>query len=190
MAQDDLDIERLATYDGGLGEGSEETVAYDSATQRLFVTNSDAQSVDIVDISDPSQPQKITAIDTSVHGSPTQVAVKDGIVAVAIDVEGGDGLVGFYDAGGNFLHSVTVGNLPDHLVFTPDGMTLLVANEGEDTGDAANNPLGTVSVIDLSNGLAQATVQTADFTAFDGMAEALREAGVRLFPDTPVSQDL
>ena len=190
VAQDDLDIERLATYDGGLGEGSEETVAYDSATQRLFVTNSDAQSVDIVDISDPSQPQKITAIDTSVHGSPTQVAVKDGIVAVAIDVEGGDGLVGFYDAGGNFLHSVTVGNLPDHLVFTPDGMTLLVANEGEDTGDAANNPLGTVSVIDLSNGLAQATVQTADFTAFDGMAEALREAGVRLFPDTPVSQDL
>ncbi|MPZ11262.1 MAG: hypothetical protein GEU89_13795 [Kiloniellaceae bacterium] len=190
VASDDLEIEKLATYDGGLGEGSEETVAYDSATQRLFITNSDAQSVDIVDISDPAQPQKIGSIDTSANGSPTQVAVKDGIVAVAIDVEDSDGVVAFYDADGSFLHSVTVGNLPDHLVFTPDGMKLLVANEGEDTGDPANNPLGSVSIIDLSSGLALATVQTADFTAFDGMEDALREAGVRIFPGESVSEDV
>ncbi|MEQ9609808.1 MAG: choice-of-anchor I family protein, partial [Kiloniellaceae bacterium] len=190
VAQDDLEIERLQTYDSGLGEGSAETVAYDSASQRLFITNSDAESVDIVDISDPTQPQKVGSIDVSASGSPTQVAVKDGIVAVAIDVEDSDGLVAFYDASGNFLHSVTVGNLPDHLVFTPDGMKLLVANEGEYTGDPANNPLGTVSIIDLSGGLTQATVQTADFTAFDGMEDALREAGVRLFPGESVSEDV
>ena len=190
VAQDDLDIEKVVTYDSGLGEDSAETVAHDSVSQRLFITNSDDGSVDIVDISDPAQPSKVGSIDVSASGTPTQVAVKDGIVAVAIDVEGADGVVAFYDAGGNLLHSVTVGNLPDHIAFTPDGMKLLVANEGEDTGNPADNPLGSVSIIDISSGVQQATVQTVDFTAFDSMAEELRAEGVRLFPGATVSEDL
>lgn len=186
VANDDLDIVKLATYDGGLGEGSAETVGYDSVSERLFVTNAGDGSVHIIDISDPSQPNKIGEIDVSALGSPTQVAVANGFVAVAIaadsDPAPADGTVAFFDADGNLLGSVTVGNLPDHIAFTPDGLKLLVANEGEWIDDQTENPLGSISIIDLTNGVAQATMQTVDFTAFDGLEDTLREAGVRVFP--------
>ncbi|MEM1425753.1 MAG: choice-of-anchor I family protein, partial [Cyanobacteria bacterium P01_H01_bin.130] len=44
---------------------------------------------------------------------------------------------------------------------------------------------------DLSNGLENATVATADFTAFNDQADALRASGVRIFgPNATVAQDL
>ena len=37
--------------------------------------------------------------------------------------------------------------------------------------------------------MANATVDTADFTAYDGQEAALRAEGVRIFPDVSFSQD-
>ncbi len=102
----------------------------------------------------------------------------------------GDGLVAFFDANGNIISTVDVGNLPDNLAFTPDGMKIVVANEGEAPDGSLFDPEGSVSIIDISNGVANATVQTVDFTGLDGMEQELREQGVRLFDGKSVSEDV
>jgi 2',3'-cyclic-nucleotide 2'-phosphodiesterase (5'-nucleotidase family) len=105
------------------------------------------------------------------------------------------GAVVFHDAATfAVLGSVTVGANPDNIVASPDGSTLLVANEGEPNSYGQANsvdPEGSVSIIDLAGGAAAATVRTATFTAFNGQADALKAAGVRLFgPGATVAQDL
>ena len=67
-----------------------------------------------------------------------------------------------------------------------------MANEGEP--DDGIDPEGSISIIDLSAGVGNATVATADFTGFNGQLAALQAAGVRIFGQdgTPesVAQDL
>jgi hypothetical protein len=180
---------KVAGFGPGV-EGGAEISAFDPATTRLFTTNAADNTVDRWDLSDPSSPQPLSAIDLSPCGAgPNSVAVANGIVAVAIeaDPKTDPGVVAFFNAGGAFLGQVTVGALPDMLAFAPDGSTLLVANEGEPSDDYTIDPEGSVSIIDLSAGVAAATVQTADFTAFNGGAPA----GVRIFgPGATVAQDL
>ena len=132
---------------------------------------------------------------------PNSVAVKNGIVAVAYAVQNATtnaqqtGQVSFYNAAdGAFLNSVAVGFLPDMLTFTLDGTKVLVANEGEPNsyGQAASfDPEGSVSVIDLAGGVANATVKNATFTSFNSQTDALKAAGVRITgPGSTVAQDV
>jgi hypothetical protein len=132
---------------------------------------------------------------------PNSVSVKNGILAAGFAVvttatnAQNPGQVTFYNSTtGAVLNSVTVGFLPDMITFTADGNKLLTANEGEPNsyGQATSfDPLGSVSIIDLSSGVGSATVQTLDFIAYNGQAAALKVAGVRLFgPGASVAQDL
>ena len=181
----------LGTFEtGAFDEGAAEINAYDPETQRLFVINANAVTVDILDLSDPSNPTQIDQIDATQYGAgANSVAVKNGILAIAIENEiaTDNGEVVFFDTDGGFLGEVEVGALPDMVTFTPDGKKVLVANEGEP--DDGIDPEGSISIIDLSNGVANATVDTADFTHFNGQEEALRAAGVRIFPGVPFAQD-
>ena len=134
---------------------------------------------------------------------PNSVAVHGGILAASYTVAtvlGATsnihhaGRVTFYDAAtGTVLNSVVVGSLPDMAVFTQDGKKLLTANEGEPSSYGQANsvdPEGSVSIIDLSNGVANATVQTANFQAYIGQEAALRAQGVRIFgPNANAAQD-
>jgi predicted extracellular nuclease/2',3'-cyclic-nucleotide 2'-phosphodiesterase (5'-nucleotidase family) len=190
-----VELSQIATFDSGLGEGSAEILAHDPVSQRLFVINAEQNSVDILDISDPGAPTKVGAIDVTIvdgqpTGGPNSVAVAGGIIAVALEAEQvtDPGRVGFYEANGTFIGSVSVGALPDMLVFTPDGEKLLVANEGE--ADNGVDPKGSISVIDLSNGIAGATVATAGFTAFDAQQAALEAMGLRIFDGEVLSDDV
>lgn len=190
-----IELSLLATFDSGLGEGAAEIVSYDADSQRLFVTNAETGTVDILDISDPEHPTKISSIDVNTvggteTGGPNSVAVANGIVAIAVEADEvtDPGLVAFYDANGNFLGSVTVGTLPDMVTFTPDGTKVLVANEGEPDGSV--DPKGSISIIDLSSGVTNATVTTLDFTAFDLQQAALEAAGVRIFDGKLLSDDV
>ncbi|MGE3160191.1 MAG: choice-of-anchor I family protein, partial [Xanthobacteraceae bacterium] len=198
-----IELSLLATFDSALGEGAAEIVAHDPQSQRLFVTNAESETVDILDISDPKNPTKVGSIDVSVvngtpTGGPNSVAVANGIIAVAVEAEDktDPGLVAFYDADGNFLGSVQVGALPDMLTFTPDGKKLLVANEGEPNFDDDELPIyagdakGSVSIIDLSDGVAAATVKNADFTKFDSKQAELEADGLRIFPGRLLSDDV
>jgi len=53
----------------------------------------------------------------------------------------------------------------------------------------ANDPAGSISAVDVTNGVAGATVTNLDFSAFDGREEELRARGVRIFPGKTFSQD-
>lgn len=182
------------TYSSGLfDEGAAEIAAYDRSSRRLFVTNASANSVDVLNIRNIRKPRLKFTIDLSPYGGGVNsVAVKDGIVALAVEAEvkQDPGSVVFFDVYGNYLSEVEAGALPDMVTFTPDGLKVLVANEGEPDDAYTNDPLGTVSIIDLSAGIANLTqddVTTVDFTGFDGEDVS----PVRIFgPGASVSQDL
>jgi Ca2+-binding RTX toxin-like protein len=175
---------------GVFDEGAAEISAYEPTTKRLFVVNGSSETIDVLDLSNPTNPTKLFAIDITPFGaSPNSVAVKNGIVAVAIEADPSTepGTVAFFDADGTPLNSVTVGALPDMLTFTPDGTKILVANEGE-PGDTSD-PQGSISIINLSGGVSNATVTTADFTDWNGKEEELRNLGVRIFPNKTTAED-
>ena len=191
-----IELSVLGTYESGIfDEGAAEIAAHDPATQRLFVTNADANSVDVLDISLPAAPSLLFTIDLAPYGGGVNsVAVDNGRVAVAeeADVKQDPGKVVFFDADGNHLADVEVGALPDMVTFTPNGRTLLVANEGEPNDDYSVDPEGSISIIRLPGNLAQLQqhhVRTADFSKYDQGWPV--PAGVRIFgPGASVAQDL
>jgi hypothetical protein len=185
---------------GAFAEGAAEIVAFDALSERVFVVNALAATVDVLDPSDPSAPTLIstidvTAADTRALGAANSVAVYDGVLAVAIeaDPKTDPGIVAFYRAATlELLAAVEVGALPDMLTFTHDGARVLVANEGEPNDAYDVDPEGTISVIEIGSGfVTPPTVTTLDFNAFDGDINSLRASGVRIFgPGASVSQDL
>jgi len=182
-----------------------EIPAFDPGSDRLFTVA--GSTIEILSVSNTGAltlAGSLTPGFTPPAGTnvvPNSVAVKNGIVAVAYAVVDATtkaqqtGRVSFYNAAdGTFLNSVAVGFLPDMLTFTPDGTKVLVANEGEPNSynqATSFDPEGSVSVIDLAGGVANATVQNASFTSFNSQINALKAAGVRITgPGSTVAQDL
>ena len=132
-----LELSVLGTFQAAgrpFDEGAAEIVAHDPETQRLFVINGATDQVDVLDCQDPSSLQLLFSIDLSPYGSsPTSVDVKDGLAAVSVvaPVKTDPGKVVFFDTDGDYLNDVTVGSLPDMVIFTPDGKRVLVAYEAE-----------------------------------------------------------
>jgi Ca2+-binding RTX toxin-like protein len=184
----------LGTYVSGLfNVGGAEIPAYDPKSQRAFVVNGGDKTIDILNLSDSTEIDRVLQIDVTQFGAnANSVDVKNNLVAVAIqNTDGlGSGKVAFFDTNGNFLSAVEVGVLPDMLVFTPDGKKVVVANEGEPQTNG--DPQGSVSIIDLSNGvnnLTQNNVANANFQAFVGQEDLLRARGVRIFPNKTIAED-
>ncbi|MBW0185116.1 MAG: choice-of-anchor I family protein [Hydrogenophaga sp.] len=192
-----LRLEKIGSYSTGQYEVSAaEIPAFDAASRRLFVVNAQLGAVDVLNLANPANPVKIGTLDATAvlaGASINSVAVFNGTVAVAIQapVKTDPGRMALYRASDlSLISSVTIGALPDMLTFTPDGTTVLVANEGEPSDDYQIDPEGSISVIDVRN-LAAPVVRTASFTAFNSQAAALRTAGVRIYgPGATVAQDL
>lgn len=190
----ELDVNYLASYLVDAG-GTAEITAYDPATQKLFVTTVGA--IEVLDFSDPENITSLGTIDITPFGSSVQsVAVRNGMLAAAISANDplNNGFVVLMDVDGNNPTILIVGSLPDMLTFSPDGTKLLVANEGQPSSDYTVDPEGSISVIDVTDGLgniSQADVTTLNFNAFDSQQAALEAAGVRVFgPGASVSQDM
>ncbi|OKH52150.1 hypothetical protein NIES2101_16075 [Calothrix sp. HK-06] len=194
----------LKKVGGATGTGAE-IPAFDPGSNRLFVVA--GSTVEIYSVSNTgalTAAGSLTPGFTAPAGSeiiPNSVAVKNGTVAVAYAIRNTTtgaqlpGQVAFFNAGNaSFLNSVEVGYLPDMLTFTPDGTKVLTANEGEPNSYGQGNsfdPEGSVSIINLANGVTNATVQTAGFTAFNSQIDTLRAAGVRIFGlNATVAQDV
>ncbi|MES2318527.1 MAG: choice-of-anchor I family protein [Pseudomonadota bacterium] len=191
-----LTLEKIGAYDGAM-LGAAEITAYDAASKRLFVVNGANGSVDVLDLSNPAAPKLAGTISVAAFGGGVNsVAVHDGLVALAVEakLKTSPGTVAFYNAADlKLLNMVTVGALPDMVTFTPDGKTLLVANEGEPNSyrlaDSVD-PEGSVSVITVNRGGAP-SVATADFKEFIGKEAALRSSGIRIFgPGANAAQDI
>ncbi|AFZ51430.1 choice-of-anchor I family protein [Dactylococcopsis salina] len=193
-----INLNPIGTFTTGVfDEGAAEIVAYDAGTERLFVINSNAVTVDILDVSDPTNPTLVSQIDATEFGDgANSLAVQDGVVAVAIEADtvDGNGQVVFFDTDGNVQNSVEVGILPDMVTFSPDGTKVLVANEGQPNEEYTVDPEGSVSIIDISGGvenLTQENVTNAGFTAFNDQQVALENRGLRIFgPNATVAQDV
>jgi hypothetical protein len=196
-----LVLTELGSYDhGDSARGGAEIAAYDAGSKRLFVVNNAGgrSTLDVLDLARPASPKLAQRIDVrALHGGgANSVASRNGVVALAIE-NGADrqapGWVVFLDPTGRVLGRVVAGAVPDMLTFTPDGRTVVVVNEGEPDESYAHDPEGSVSLVDLANGPARATVTTLGFTAFDanGPRHAELPPGVRVYgPGASVAQDL
>ncbi len=199
----------LASYatDSEFDSTGAEIVAYDDG--RMFIVNGDRAIIEVVDISDPANPEWLFDVSMDAYGDDiTSVAAYKGVLAATVPAgaEGTDeraqpGTLVFFDRNGTILRAVPVGSLPDMVTFTHNGAYALVANEGEPTADYDFDPVGSVSIIDVSlaarNNLTKPlpsnAVRTVSFEAFNvgGPRHAELPADIRIFgPGASVAQDI
>lgn len=180
--EDPATFSEIGSLDIG-GVGAAEISAFDPLTNRLFVVKNEAgvNKIEVIDFKDPSVMNSIGSIDITDLGAVNSVAVHDGKLAAAIeakDKQANGKVVVFKTGDYSKIAEVTVGALPDMIVFSPDGKYILTANEGEPSADYTNDPSGTVSIISVNNNYA---VTTIDFSSMAGQQAALTQKGFRIF---------
>jgi hypothetical protein len=186
---------------------SAEIVSYDECSDRLYVVNSQAATIDVLALdANTSAPSKSGIIDLSLAasaagieiGAANSVAAKQGLVAVAIEakVKQNPGLIALFRSDDlSLLAAYPTGALPDMVALSSDGETILSANEGEPSSDYANDPEGSVTIVDISQGYVEkAVVKQVSFSAFNEGKSRHNElnANVRTAgpTGTTVAQDL
>jgi len=177
-----LGLRPVATYHTGLfGQSAAEIAAFCPQTGRIFVVNARSASIDVLALPAGGALERVgqirVAADVPGIGAVNSVAVCGGTVAAAAEAvtTGDDGVVAFYDAASlGFAGAAVVGAGPDMLTFSPDGRLVLVANEGEPNADCTIDREGSVSVIDISQGVDRAVVDELDFR--DWNADGARAA--------------
>ena len=188
-------IKHISSYHTGIfNQSAAEITAYDPSTKHLFLVNAISANLIVLDISNVANPTLKSQIPLSNWGAvANSVSVFNGLVAVAVEAnpKTNNGNVVFFDANGNYLNHVQVGALPDMLTFSPNGRYVVVCNEGEPNNSYTIDPIGSISIIDLINGVSNPIVTNIDFTAFDGQENILRSQGIRIFgPNATASKDL
>lgn len=153
-------------------ESAAEIVDFDPTTNRVFVVNSQSGAIDVLDATLPGNPTLITSLNVAADvaaavagvaeadlGAANSVSVNGDRLAVAIeaDPKQDNGYIAFYNTDGTFVTAVEAGALPDMVVFTPDGNKVLAANEGEPNGDYSVDPEGSITIVDVSGGIAGLT---------------------------------
>jgi hypothetical protein len=195
-ATKELELLYKKSFDPSTTGSTCEIVVYDSSSKQLFATSAIENRFDIINFNNPLAPTTVKSISMDTYGGITSIAVKNGILAVASPSATTelDGKVVFFNLNGDFIKEVTVGNLPDMITFSPDGKLVLTANEGQPTVNYSVDPEGSISIIDISGGVAnlnQSNVTTLLFTQYNSQESTLMSAGVRKTQKTStLSQDL
>ena len=197
---------------GTIGLEGAEIVDWDEVNQQALVTSSGGlQVIDASDLSNLQVVATLSAEDLGFDSSDiTSVSLRNGVIAVSrpdptgfIDSPlgtpgtGGDAFTGagqvlFYDSTTlAFQGVVQVGALPDMLTWNDAGTHLLVANEGQSSGDenqpdASSNPVGSVSIITFNaTNPTASTVATLGFEDPSITFAALEAKGVRVNTNAP-----
>ena len=172
--------------------GGAEIVAYhDQRKIAAVITGGSSLSLVSYRKGDFSRPKLFKALE--LPGNAQSVAInEDGLIAVAVAAnDRNDGKIVFFqlnDNGATPKGSVVVGNLPDSISFTPDGNTLVSANEGEPnkfygTEDGVD-PEGSISVVRINaRKPGRSKVSTLDFSGYS--TDELRSKGVRISGENP-----
>jgi DNA-binding beta-propeller fold protein YncE len=181
--EDPAGFAEISSLDIG-GTGAAEITAYDPITQRLFVVNNDASGnkIDVIDFKNPAAlSAPIAAISITAFGAANSVAVSNGKLAVAIESSDkqAPGKVVVYNTNDyKEVKVITVGSLPDMVTYSPDGNFILTANEGEPNDAYANDPEGSISIINVRDNYAVTTLNLAGFASQEA---SLRAKGLRKF---------
>lgn len=198
------------TYQSGaeFASAAAEIVSYDRCSDKLYVVNAQAATVDVLSLSaTDSTPTKQGSIDLSAAAAAAQVEIgaansvsaRQGLVAVAIEGANkqADGLIALYRSDTlALLGTYPAGALPDMVNLSEDGRYILTANEGEPSGDYKNDPEGSITIVDLNKGFSadKAVVRQVGFKEFNHGASRAAElpADVRISgpAGTTVAQDL
>lgn len=192
-----LALNLLASFSNTVsGSNSAEIVSHDPTTQRLYIANSLGAKVDIINFINPSSPTLISSINITPYGNINSVAVRNGLVACAVENTNPQdtGKIVFFDKDGNFLKQVKAGAMPDMITFNHAGTRVITANEGEPNATYTNDPEGSITVVDISGGIAslsQANVTQIGFTAYNGQETTLKAQGIRIYggPSPTASRD-
>ena len=184
-----VDFQYKSTIQVG-GEASSEISAFDSVSKKLFVTNAETNVIAVFNIENLDAPIQETEISLNAYGAPNSVATYNGKLAIAVEaiVKQNSGKILVYDTVSlSLLNEYTVGALPDMVTFSKDGNLILAANEGEPNADYTVDPEGSVSIISLANN----TVTTLGFEAFNSQEETLESQGFRVFgPGANLAKDV
>lgn len=183
-----------------------EISAFDAATNRVFTVAGNAIEYYTLNsagaLSSPTAIPYGLSVPAGFTAIPNSVAIKNGILAFSFAIVNSTtnaqalGRVAFYNpATATYISDVTVGYLPDMIAFSPDGTKILSANEGEPNSygvvGTSFDPEGSVSIIDISAGIASASVTEATFTSFNSQLASLKASGVRIYgPGATVAQDI
>lgn len=205
-------LKYLGSYSVGKSSangGAAEIVKYNKDNKYLYVVTGLTDGVDIVDMSKIERGKensfsKVKKIDMNAmtssvnlsYGDVTSIDINTDSDLVTMCVQAAEynknGAVFFTDYDGNYISHYEVGNQPDMVTFTPDGKKVLVANEGEarEGYDSSNvDPEGSVSIIDISKGVKNATVTTADFVKYDNQISDLIKNNVLIKTGSKPSLD-
>ncbi|MGJ5641297.1 choice-of-anchor I family protein [Formosa sp. S-31] len=174
------------------GAAAAEITVFDVTTNKLFVVNNNKGSkVSVVNFEAPETMEVEQHLDFSSYGGVNSVAVKNGLLAVAVQAQDktDNGFVVLYDTANLNapLAEIGVGALPDMVTFSPDGKYIVTADEGEPNDDYSIDPLGTVSIIDT----AALTTTILDFSRFESQLQGLVANGFRVFgPGASLANDV
>ena len=197
ITPDSITLNYLGRYSANIfGASAAEIPAFDPVNQRIFIVNAQKGAVDVLNAADPANPellQELTVESITEGAVVNSITYKGGYLAVAVEAptKTDNGWVALFDATSlEMLGYEQVGAQPDMVTFTPDGEYVLTANEGEPSTDYQIDPVGSISILGVSEGQL-VDVRTAGFSAFNTQADTLRSAGVRIYgPDASVEQDL
>ena len=200
----------LGRYWGGwFSRSTPPAPAYDRKSQRLFVGSDDRHTLEILDISDPSEPALFKAVDLSLWGSePNRLAQSHGIVAVVVtDDTKPDSSVLFFNADGDMVAEPVAIEGGREIAFSPNGKKLIVTIESvlEDPYSELDSGIAVLDLKSTNWGVCRnkpskchldVNVEIASFNIFNDQRDELVERGVRLpFASLPytgitVSRDL
>ena len=184
-------------------EGAAEIVAYQASKKWIYAINSsgDEAVVNIIPadtfdtaalvqdnegiVSATNLTSTITlTLNDNTPGDANSIAIDENnqmlAVAMAAKNVGEAGQIAFYDISGDspaFIKNVPAGFLPDMVTFNHDGTKIVVANEGEPNGDYNIDPEGSVSIINIVEGVVADTATNIDFTTYNSQQAELESDG-------------
>ena len=155
-------------------ETSAEIIAATADGMKLVYSDSPANALGMIDITDPANPKPLGSMDLG--GEPTSVAIKNGKAYVGINtsknyVEPSGHLLVVDLASGKEVTKVELGGQPDSVAVSPDGTFVAVAIENERNEDINDEkipqlPGGFVAIVNLADN----SVNKADLVGFSTIA--------------------
>jgi DNA-binding beta-propeller fold protein YncE len=177
-----LSFSKVWTYASPEVGFTAEIPAFDAVTGTLWVAG-----VSGVSVLNATTGGLVQFIDTTGFGSINSVAIQGGLAAMAFESSvdrTANGQVMLFDTTSRALASginqISVGALPDMVAFTPNGSTLLVANEATPTIYGGFDPAGSVSIIDMSS---RSVTATAGFAGVPTAGSGIRNPGMDFEPE-------